>query len=168
LRDSVEAPVPLRLDHPLPGLPIAAYGAAQVDDFVLVTAGGRGLRWSVQALRIIGTQVINCGKEDRLAAAALAQPDEELLLLTSDGFGRRLVAEWVPFPEKPNRKGKSLIARRSPIAALANANDWTFSSEYLTAIHAGKLPLADSTKTFPLHKMAGDDQISCILANPLD
>ena len=168
MRDNVEAPIPLKLDHPLPGLPVSACAAQDTDEFVLITSGRRGLRWSVDTLRVAGTQVINCGKDDRVVAAALKPANEELLVLTKDGFGRRLLADWVPFPEKPNRHGKSLVAHRSPIAALAESSDWALTDKYLLAIDGQGLPLADSTKSRPLFKLDRGDQVRCILANPLE
>jgi hypothetical protein len=167
MRDNIEAPVPLKLDHPLPGLPFSTCGALSEDEFVLVTSHGRGLRWSVKALRITGTQVANCGKDDRIAAVALAQPSEELLLLTNDGFGRRLLAGWVPFPDKPNRKGKSLIARRGLIAALANPNDWAVSNKNLLAIQTDALLLENSTKSASLYKLENDNHIRGALSIPV-
>jgi DNA gyrase/topoisomerase IV subunit A len=168
MRDSIEAPVPFKLDHPLPGLPVSTRGALNEDEFVLVTAHGRGLRWSINALRITGTQVANCGKEDRIAAAVLAQPNEELLILTKDGFGNRLLAGWIPFPEKPNRKGKSLIARRSIIAALAKTNELAVADKNLLAIRMDGLPLEDSTKSVQLFKLENGNHIRGALSIPME
>ncbi len=167
LRESIEAPVPLMLDDPLPGLPIFAQGAQTGDEFLLVTANGRGLRWSVQALRISGTQVLNCGKDDRVTAAELVQPDSELLLLTEDGYGRRLPAHWIPFPSTPNRKGKSLIARRSPTVAVAGTAKWAMTNRKLAALHGAKLPLEDSTRSRPLFKLLPAENIKGVLSPPL-
>ena len=66
LRDSIEAPVPLRLDHPLPGSPVALFGVDDDHELLLLTRGRRGTRWPVRELDISGTQVVNCGKEDRV------------------------------------------------------------------------------------------------------
>lgn len=118
LRAGIEAPLPLQFDHPLPGLPVATLGAALDQQFVVVTGSGRGWRWPVSQLSVRGTQAINCGKDDRVVAAALAYAEEELLLLTEDGYGRGLLAEWVPEPPKANQHGRSLIARRSPVIGI--------------------------------------------------
>ncbi len=168
MRENVEAPVPLKLDHPLPGLPVSACGAHETDEFVVITSGRRGLRWPVGDLRVAGTQVINCGKDDRVIATALVQANEALLILTSDGFGRRLLADWVPFPDKPNQHGKSLIARRSPIATLAKNDDWALTDKYLLTIDMEGFPLEDSTKSKPLFKLDSNDQVRCTVANPLE
>jgi hypothetical protein len=168
LRENVEAPVPYRLDHALPGLPVTTCGADQTDEFVLVTAGRRGLRWSVEELRISGTQVLNCGSEDHLACLALVHAGQELLIITRDGYGRRLLAGWIPFPDKPNRKGKSLVARRSQIAALATDGDWAITDEQLLTIDGSGIPLVESTKTFPLIELLADDQLRYTLAKPLN
>jgi hypothetical chaperone protein len=168
MRDNIEAPVPLKLDHPLPGLPVLTHGALSEDEFVLITAHGRGLRWSVNSLRVTGTQVANCGKEDHIAAAALAKPNEELLLLTNDGFANRLLAGWIPILDKPNRKGKSLIARRSLIAALAKPNDLVLTDRNLLAIRTDALPLENSTKSVPIFKLEDDGHIRGALSVPVE
>ena len=163
MRDSIEAPVPLKLDHPLPGLPVSTRGALITDEFVLAISRGRGLRWSINALRVSGTQVANCGKDDQVVAATLTHPDEELLLITSDGFARRLLASWIPVPEKPNQKGKSLISRRGFIAALAKPNEWAVTNRNLLAIRSDALPLEDSTKSMLLFKLENNEHIWCTL-----
>ncbi len=167
MRDSIEAAVPLKLDHPLPGLPVLTIGASYEDEFILVTVGGRGFRGSVKGLRISGLQLINCGKDDMVAAAALARANEELLILTGSGFGRRLLAEWVPIPEKPNQKGSSLIARRDPVAAIAKAGDWILSKKNLLPFNLDGHPLNDSTKSTTVFKLEDDDQLSYTLRIPV-
>jgi len=164
LRPNIEAPVPLKFDHPLPGLPVVALGALNADEFVLITANGRGLRWSIRALRIAGTQVANCGKDDRVTAAVLSQPDEELILLTADGFGRRLLANWTPIPPSANKKGKSLIARRSPVVALAKHNAWAITDKKLILIRSNDLPLEDSTKSRRLFKLEDAEYVRASLS----
>ncbi len=128
LRTNIEGPVPLKLDDPLPGLPVGLLGVDKKSEFMLVTKNGRGLRWPVDALRISGTQVANCGKDDRVVDVVITTPGDELTLLTADGFGRRLLTEWVPVPPGPNKSGKSLIARRSPIVAIIKDADWIFTN----------------------------------------
>jgi DNA gyrase/topoisomerase IV subunit A len=166
MRDNIEAPVPLKLDHPLPGLPLFVGGAQSLDEVILTTAHGRGLRWPVNALRITGTQVANCGKDDRIVSAALAQPDDELLLLTNDGFARRLRAGWISIPEKPNQKGKSLLARRSLAVAFAKPEDWAITDKNLLSIRSDTLRLEDSTKSRPVVVLEQNEYIRGTLSVP--
>jgi hypothetical chaperone protein len=167
LRENIEAPVPLMLDNPLPGIPVLAGGVQGEEEFLLITANGRGMRWSIQALRLTGTQVVNCGKDDRVTAAELVQPDSELILLTEDGYSRRLLAHWIPFPSIPNRKGKSLIARRSPTVAIARTGRWAVTNQNLLAIHSAQLPLEDSTKSRRLFKLLPAENVKGVLSLPL-
>jgi hypothetical chaperone protein len=147
LRDNIEAPVPLRLDHPLPGEPVSLLGVNGDDEILLLTREGRGTRWPVGSLDISGTQVVNCGKEDRVKLALPLPAGKELFLVTEDGYGRRLLPEWVPVPDRPNQKARSLIARRSDLAGAGSSTMWVVSTEEIIPIHDTDLPLSDSTKT---------------------
>ena len=120
LQASIEAPVPFRLDNAPPGTAVSLIGVAEQDEFLLLTNEGRGLRLAVEKLRISGTQVLNCGKVDRVRAALVIKMGDEVTLLTADGYGRRLDPCRLEIPEQPNQKGRSLIARRSPLAGAAN------------------------------------------------
>ncbi len=153
LRANIEGPVPLKLDDPLPGLPIGFFGVDSASVFFLVTKNGRGVRWPVDALRISGTQAANCGKDDRVVDAVLAQPGDELTLLTIDGYGRRILTDWVPVPSSPNKIGKSLIARRSQLAAILKNTDWVLTHRYLRDANLPDLPLDNSTKSRQLFKL---------------
>ena len=166
LRDNIEAPVPLRLDHPLPGLPVSLYGVRSADEFVLFTRMGRGTRWPVRALDISGTQAINCGKEDRVKLALPAIQGEEILLITEDGYGRRLLPEWLPVPERPNRKGRSLIARRSDLAGAGEESAWAITNERLTPLASEALPLADSTKTAVILATGDGEIVQTLFSQP--
>ncbi|MCZ7669108.1 MAG: hypothetical protein M5U34_18915 [Chloroflexi bacterium] len=54
-----------------------------------------------------------------MTGAVAVAAAENLLLLTADGYARRLAAKWVFAPEKPNQKGKSLVARRGDVVGTA-------------------------------------------------
>jgi hypothetical protein len=147
LRDSVEAPIPLRFDHPLPGSPVSLFGVNEEEEMLLFTRMGRGTRWPVHLLDISGTQVVNCGREDRVKLALPVQTGEEIVLVTEDGYGRRLLPEWVPVPERPNQKARSLIARRSDLGGVGKTASWAVTSEKIIATPDNNLPLTNSTKT---------------------
>jgi hypothetical chaperone protein len=162
LRDSIEAPVPLRLDHPLPGTPVSLIGVSGEEELLLFTHMGRGTRWPVYALDIGGTQVVNCGKEDRVKLALIAQPGEEILLFTEDGYGRRLLPGWVPYPERPNRKARSLIARRSDLAGAGKLGAWAVTSEKILKVSEKDLPLMDSRKTEKAINLVADEKVQVL------
>jgi hypothetical chaperone protein len=151
LKTNVEAPVPMRFDQPLPGVVVAALGARGDEQLVIATRSGRAGRLSVRMVRTSGFQALNCGDEDRVTGAALARPEDELLLVNSDGYARRLLVDWIPLSTKANVKGKSLVARRSDTVVAARATEgtplWLMSSKAIKRIDAKKVPLTDSTKT---------------------
>lgn len=134
----------------------------------MITRSGRGVRWPVQALRTSGTQAINLGDDDRVISAVLTSCGASLLLLTADGYARRLEAKWIEIPSKPNRKGKSLVARKSAVVGTAVlATDtmlWAMTESQLLAIDAEALPLANSTKTQRLFKLPKGEVIADMLA----
>ncbi|MCP4424900.1 MAG: hypothetical protein GY803_10435, partial [Chloroflexi bacterium] len=163
LRENIEAPIPLRFDHPLPGVVVAALGVDEKDMLIMITRDRRGVRWPVKSLRLSGTQAINCGADDRVKAAALVK--DELALAAADGYGRRLRADWVPIPPKPNQKGKSLIARRGELTAiLTESPGWLLSSTGMIGAEYGRLPLEDSTKSQQLLKLKKGETIQCAVS----
>ena len=167
--ESIEAPVPLMFDNPLPGVPIFADGAEGNEELLLVTRGGKGLRAQVGQLRGSGTQLMNVARGDRVETAVLCQPNDPILLITADGYGRHLLAEWVPQPEKDNDKGKSLIARRSDlIAAVPHPDETTLhllTSHRLLRLENGRPPLDDSSKTAPLLKLHKNETVLTVIGN---
>ncbi|MFN2206266.1 MAG: Hsp70 family protein [Candidatus Promineifilaceae bacterium] len=162
LRESIEAPVPLRLDNPLPGLPVSLFGASGEEDLLLLTHSGRGTRWPVRALDISGTQVVNCGKEDRVRLALPVRAGEDVVLITEDGYGRRLLPEWLDIPERPNQKARSLIARRSDLAGAAKAPTWAITTETIRPIDFSALPLSDSTRTAIALSMGAGERLQTL------
>lgn len=172
--ESVEAPVPLMFDNPLPGVPVFADGAlGDVDEaatLLLLARSGKGLRTQVRQLRGSGTQLMNVAKTDRVETAVLCQPNDPVLLITTDGYGRQLLAEWIPQPAKDNDKGKSLVARRSNlIATVPNPYDvplHLLTSQRLILLE-NSLPLDESSKTFPLLKLQKGETVLTVVSKQL-
>lgn len=170
--ESIEAPVPLMFDQPLPGVPVFAdgvpAGTADAATLLLFTRTGKGLRSRVGDLRGSGTQLMNVAKGDRVETVVLCQPNAPILLLTEDGYGRQLLTEWVHQPEKENDKGKSLVARRSDlIVAVPMPEDtpiYLLTSQRLLQLGNGRAPLDDSSKTFPLLKLPKNEKILTVVS----
>ena len=121
LRPAIEAPAPFSFDNPPPGVPVLAQGVGRDRHVVIVTAGGRGVRWPLAKIPLSGIQALNPGRDeafDRVAAALAVRPDEEAVLVLADGYARRLRADWVEEPLKANAKGKALVARQAAAVGL--------------------------------------------------
>ena len=165
--ESIEAPVPLMFDNPLPGVPVFADGTDGKAELLQLTCSGKGLRTEVSKLRGSGTQLMNVAKGDRVETAVLCQSSDPILLITSDGYGRRLLAEWVPQPPKDNDKGKSLVARRSDLVAAVPCPDdvplHLLTSQRLILLENGRLPLDESSKTFPLLKLRKNETVVAVI-----
>lgn len=168
LAASIQAPMPLKFDHPLDGIVVAALGVAGSEELVIATRKGRGVRWPVKTLRTSGVQAINLDADDRVTGAVAVAAAENLLLLTADGYARRLAAKWVFAPEKPNQKGKSLVARRGDVVGTAVSEPktalWAITSSHLRRLEADTLPLEESTKTERLLKLNTGVVVSGLLA----
>lgn len=168
MTESIEAPVPLMFDNPLPGVPVFANGTDGNATLLLLSRGGKGLRTQVGKLRSSGTQLMNVGKGDRVETAVLCQPNDPILLITADGFGRKLLAESVPQPAKNNDKGKSLIARRSALAAAVPYPDDSplhlCTSQRVVLWEDGRLPLEESSKTSPLLKLHKKEEVLAVVS----
>lgn len=162
LRPAIEAPVPLSFDNPPPGVPVLAQGVGRGMDVVIVTESGRGVRWPLAKIPLTGMQALNPGRDeafDRVAAALAVPPDEEIVLLLNDGYARRMMAAWVPEPEKANAKGKSLVARKASAAALSSAGPKLLvSDKRLLAADATDLPL-EARKLARLVKLDPDETL---------
>lgn len=154
LQTNIEAPVPMRFDQALPGVPVEARGVEGNEVLTLVTRKGRVSRHRMRQVLTSGFQAVNCGRDDRVAGVVLAQDDPELLLVTADGYGRRLLAQSVPISERQNDKGKAMVARRSDVVGVAALFDSerirVVTSRQLVKVDAGHLPLEDSTRSHHL------------------
>lgn len=167
LRTNIEAPAPLRFDRPLPGNPVAVLGTQQDEQLVLVSREGRAVRLDAGSIRLAGVQAFNCGQDDRVVGAVLAAATAEIALVTADGYGNRLLAEWIPVAPRPNSKGKSMIARRSELVGVSNLTPdtplWLVTTKRLVGVDAGRLPLEDSTKTERLVKLGADEWVQTLI-----
>ena len=167
LRPSIEAPAPFQFDSPLPGVVVLAQGVARRQDAVIVTAGGRGLRWPLARLPLVGAQAINCGQEaafDRVAAARAVEPDGELVLLLADGYARRLPAAAVAEAPRVNAHGKSLVARRAAAVALAPVGPLTVVTDRrLVAADGPALAVEEGTKAERLVTLAEGERVWAVV-----
>lgn len=164
MRASIEAPTPLKFDHALDGVVVAAHGAETADTLLVIARSGRAVRYPVSALRTSGTQAFNCGSDDRVMAGVLLREDTPVALITADGYGRRLRAAWVAQPQKPNTKGKSQIARRSEVVGgTVETAVWLATNRRLLYAETESLPLENSTKTEPLLKLEKDEVVLALL-----
>jgi hypothetical protein len=170
LRESIEGPVPLQFNQPLPGVVIRLFGARPEDNLLIGLDSGRLVRLSLAALPLQGLQAINRRPEEKVVAAVLAGEDEQVILLTADGYGKRLPAAAVPLAEKANSRGKVMIARR-PLGALLRANGhscvWAMTPDRFLPFDPADLPLDDdaSTRSHPLLRLAPGEEILAALQN---
>jgi hypothetical chaperone protein len=156
-KTNVEAPVPLRFDHALPGVPVLASGAQGDEHLMVITRRGRAAHIRMRNVLTSGYQGVNVGPDDRVVGATLAQEGGEVVLITADGYGRRLSMEWVSPAAKANVKGVSTVARRSDVVAVvlseADGTIYVVTSRQVKRINHGDLPREDSTKTKRLLKL---------------
>ncbi len=168
-RANIEAPVPLKLDNPLPGVPVAVLGLNPGDELLLFTRQGRAVRVAGSQLKLGGVQVVNCG-QDRVMGGVLtpqtAVSHNPFLAVTADGYGRLLLPAWVPLAEKANQKGVSLVARRSEMVGLlpAQGEIWAATTSRCVRLEYGRLPLEDSSKTDKVVKLETAESIQTIFA----
>lgn len=164
LRPAIEAPVPLAFDNPPLGVPVLAQGVDQSMDVLVVTEGGRGVRWPLAMVPLTGVQALNPGREDafdRVAAAWATEPDSEVALILADGYARRMQAGWVSVPPKPNVKGRSLVARRAAAVALAPAGPLALiTNQRRVAVDSSILPLEESTKATRLASLRDGEVVT--------
>jgi hypothetical protein len=160
LTPSIQAPVPLKFDQLLPGVVAAVRGLnGDEGELVLVTRTGKAARFPQSVLRTSGVQLLNLGAvlDDRVNGVTLAQPDDELLVVTADGYGRFLHTSWIDTPTRLNAKPKSIISRRSDLIGLGRKGDHVATSLWLIQLNSIQIPHDDSTKTYPLLNLQPDE-----------
>jgi DNA gyrase/topoisomerase IV subunit A len=163
LRENIEGPVPLMFDTPPAGVPVAIFGVSRDEEVALLTEGGRGLRWPLQKLPLIGLQAINLGREDRLNQALAGEAGTEMVLLTADGYGRRMRLGDLEIAPRANAPGKVLIARRSPAVALAALPEserlWVVTSQGWAVVDVSGLHISQSTATDRLLHLDAEERL---------
>ncbi|MCI0397802.1 MAG: Hsp70 family protein [Chloroflexi bacterium] len=168
LVESIEGPAALKFDRPLPGLPVAALGASPDDELVVMLDTGRAVRIRVGDLPLQGLQAINRREGERVIGALLAEADDEIVLVTADGYGRRLPAAWVPSAPKANSRGRVMIARRD-VRGMARVEPdrptWVVTPQQLAPVESGRLPLdsENSTKSYTLLKLQAGEEVLALL-----
>ena len=134
---------------------------------VIVTQGGRGVRWPLSKIPLTGIQALNPGRDgafDRVTAALAVAPDDEVILLLDDGYARRMKAAWVSEAPKANAKARALVARKAATVALANAGATTLiTGRRLIMADSATLPLEDSTKAFRLAKLEEEELVTAVV-----
>jgi hypothetical chaperone protein len=118
LLETIEGPTPLKFDQPLLGLPLTVNGIDRDDDLVVVSDSGRAVRYPLDALPSQGIRAFNRPDDERLVGAIIGDRAEEFVVVTQEGFGRRLAFDSVPEPAKLNSRGKVIISRK-PVAGIA-------------------------------------------------
>ncbi|MDX1665286.1 MAG: Hsp70 family protein [Candidatus Promineifilaceae bacterium] len=165
LARAVEASVPLIFEQPLPGWPLLVQGARIEQALALITDHGRGLRLDVETLPLSGIQALNRDDDEQLVAACVARPAEPLLVVTANGYARRLPLAAVHRAEKANERGRVLISRR-PVAAAAVAAETgaLLTSTAVEPVEPTAIPLdAESTRSHRLLKPARGAQVLALL-----
>jgi DNA gyrase/topoisomerase IV subunit A len=163
LIESVEGPTPLQFDRPLSGLPAAVFGAEPTDELLIFLDNGRGVRYCIGDLPLRGIQAINRRDGEQLAGTIVTETNSDLLLITADGYGKRLPAAWVPIPDKANTRGRVILARtdlRVAAAVPESGQIWALTAGEMIPLEIGRLPFDEegSTKShkFLKKKVAGE------------
>ena len=160
LVEAIEGPTPLMFDQRLVGIPLLAAGVNEHMELVLVSDGGRAVRFPLDELPSQGLQAINRREGEQLAGSLVGEAGQEMMVITGEGYGKRMRVESVPEPPKPNSHGRVIVSRK-PVAGIAciEAERVCFAVTELALIpfEPDQLPLEipNSTKSFPLPKTNG-------------
>ncbi|MGB3714424.1 MAG: Hsp70 family protein [Candidatus Promineifilaceae bacterium] len=150
LIETIEGPTPLKFDRPLVGLPLSVYGVDRDSDLILVSDSGRAVRYPLDALPSQGIQAFSRRDDERLVGAIIGGRDGEFLVVTQEGFGRRLAFDSIPEPAKPNSRGKVIISRK-PVAGIAgikpNQSTYAITEREVIPFDPLQLALDDPTST---------------------
>ena len=108
---------------------VAAQLASSKDHAVLVTAAGQALRFPVSQLRSAsrqsgGVRGIRLAKGDRVVGMEIARPDQELLVVSSKGYGKRTTFEEYPTQGRGGQGVRTFTVneRRGQLVAALTVN----------------------------------------------
>jgi len=169
LVELIEGSTPHKFDQPLPGLPLAVFGAEPADQFVIIMDSGRAVRYGLEDIPIIGLKAINRRQGERISGVSPVQAGKDIALVTAGGFGRRLPAGWIPVPSRPNSRGRVVVARR-PLAGLASIGAdeaiWAVSNQRMWGLKEDQLEVSptDSTRTGRLFTLAAKERILTVFS----
>jgi DNA gyrase/topoisomerase IV subunit A len=170
LIEQVEGPTPVQFDQPLPGVPAAVFGTQKEAWLLVALDSARAVRIRVADFPTRGLQVIRRRDDEILAGALVVQLDDELVILTASGYGRRLAVQDFPESSKPNSPGRVLLSQK-PLVALAKCGPGNemqiVTNRQLASFFPGDFPLSsdNSTRSYKLFKPEIGEQISSFLAS---
>jgi hypothetical chaperone protein len=158
LREVIEGPTPLQFDEPLPGQPLALLGVEDRDQVLVMLDSSRAARWPVSQIPLRGLQAIHRRPEETAVAAVLAQPDQELIVVTQTGHGQRLLAGAVTVPAKANQRGRVTVSRGSVCGLICRPAAGPLrliSVDRLIAVDPDRIPRDDppSTRAYPISEL---------------
>lgn len=165
---SIEAPVPFAFEQPLPGWPVAVLGVHPRQEVVLLTDGGRGLRYPAGEVPGIGLQLLKRAQEEQIVSALAPNREEQLLLVTDRAYGRRMPAGAVFRSEKANHPGRVLISRRPLRGAGIVAPErplWVATKGSVMAVAPQAIPTDEaSTRSHRLLKLPEGEEVRQVVA----
>jgi hypothetical chaperone protein len=169
LGETIEGPAPLQFDQPLPGVPLAIFGADIEQEIVVVLDNSRAARWPLRELPLQGAQAINRRPEETVAAALPVAPGAELLMITATGYGQRLPAAAIPVPARPNSRGRVMLSRRDVRGtAVVEAGEivWLITSHGIRPLAVAELPAEDgsSTRATRAVRLAPGEEVFAVVA----
>src|SRR5690606_39240402 len=129
-----------------------AQGTHLHDRLLLFTAAGRGICYPLDALPGGGLQILNRDEDDAIVSTLALPETASILLVTADGYARRLPLSAVHAPEKANDKGRVLLSRR-PLAGAAEAGSplVALTAQGLVELDPSAVPLEpESTRSHRL------------------
>jgi hypothetical chaperone protein len=170
LCESIEGPAPLQFDQPLPGVPVALFGANADQEIVVVLDNSRAVRWPLGTLPLQGVQAINRRPEESVAAALPVAAGAELVLITAAGYGKRLPAGAIPVPPRPNGRGRVMLSRREVRGTAVLAPEKAvrlITSRGVRLLDADRLPSEDgaSTKAARFVKLPRGEKVLTIFSD---
>jgi len=155
LREVIEGPTPLQFDEPPPGQPLTVLGANDRDQLIVMLDSSRAARWPVLQIPLRGLQAVHRSPEETAVAAVLAQPDQELIVVTQTGHGQRLLAGAVAMPAKANQRGRVMVSRGGVCGLIRRPAEGPvrlISVDRLITVDPDRIPRDDppTTRVYPL------------------
>jgi DNA gyrase subunit A len=149
--------------------------AAEGEQLVLATAGGRMLRFEisedqlpVQSRTAQGLQAIRLGKQETLAGCVALTADDEILLMSRQGMGKRLPVRSLRLANRGDL-GQALqfVAKTDAVVGLVPAYDGTSVTVLTSGDRLARLPAesfpSGSTGSEKLLKLTKNEHITTLI-----
>jgi hypothetical chaperone protein len=162
LLEKIDRPVPYKMERKR-GYPAFLVGAKAEQDFLAISHAGRIARISSEQLPLRENRLLNLSMKGQVIGALAANHDDEIVIATQNGTGKRISLKTIPQVSEMNSTGEKLVQRANLVSALLYHPEqslWAATNQRLLPIEQDALPLdSDNNNDYSLAKLKKGEKI---------